>query len=213
MLAKRFIWNRIQFWGCAIVFGWCLTGCTLSTSNAGAADPRPVQQEVEKAALEDGLLAFKEGDYRKAVDIFEALGMSARLPETGRKAVFGQASALLALARTPEEYAKAASVWEQWIREARSGLEGEDPRMLAPFVSKALQEGMNGSTSPVALRTAKDVFNSNCRNALITKEKEVEKLKVRLEAREREIRRLRHQLDSLEEIHRKYQEKKQGASP
>ncbi len=37
-------------------------------------------------------------------------------------------------------------------------------------------------------------------------------LRSKLELREREIRRLRHQLESLEEIHRKYQEKKQEAT-
>ena len=40
----------------------------------------------------------------------------------------------------------------------------------------------------------------------------MENLRGKLESREREVRRLRHQLESLEEIHRKYQEKKQEAS-
>ena len=38
-------------------------------------------------------------------------------------------------------------------------------------------------------------------------------LRSKLEMREREIHRLRLQLESLEEIHRKYEEKKQEATP
>ena len=51
-----------------------------------------------------------------------------------------------------------------------------------------------------------------CKDLMQAKEKEMDRIKTKLDAREREIRRLKHQIDSLEAIHLKYQERKQGAS-
>lgn len=213
MRARRIILNKVLLWVCSLAFLF-LPGCA-SSPPAALESARQVSapNEFEKSAWEDGLLAFKEGDYRKAASIFEALSVHARLPETTRKALFAQAAALLAMAQTPEEYAEAASIWERWSRQAQSGLEGEDPRMLTPFVGRAAtQAAKNGSAAAEQAPKARDASNPNLKSALQSKEKEAEGLKAKLEARDREIRRLRHQLESLEEIHRKYQEKKQEAS-
>ena len=209
MVAKRLICNKILVWSLFVAL-LCLSGCASPPAVKTAAQP-PVPHEFEKAALEDGLLAFKEGDYGKAAGIFEVLSASTRLPEINRRALFAHAAALLAIAQTPEEYARAASIWEQWSAQARVGLEGEDPRMLAPFVGRTVQAGISNAAVQTP-QVQKDVPNPNHRGALQTKEKEVEALRIKLEARDREVRRLRHQLESLEEIHRKYQEKKQEAS-
>ncbi len=158
-------------------------------------------------------MAFKDGDYKKAASVFEALSLHSRLPETARKAVFARAAALLAMAQTSDEYEQAASLWDQWSKQAQSGLEGEDPRMLTPFVGRAISQACkNGTSASQPQKAQKDAPNPNLKNALQSKEREVDGLRAKLDSREREIRRLRQQLESLEEIHRKYQEKKQEAS-
>ncbi len=213
MSVKRIIWNKVLLGFCVIVF-LVPSGCASSPpATMTTVQQAPVSHEFEKAAWEDGLLAFKEGDYRKAASIFEALSLHSRLPETTRKAIFARAAALLALAQTSDEYAQAASLWEQWSKQAQYGLEGEDPRMLTPFVGRAIsQASKNGNSQTQPSKAQKDAPNPNLKGALQSKEKEADGLRAKLESREREIRRLRQQLESLEEIHRKYQEKKQEAS-
>jgi chromosome segregation ATPase len=69
-----------------------------------------------------------------------------------------------------------------------------------------------GSIRPPSVqggRTAK----ADLKGVLQGKEKEMASLRSKLELREREVRRLRLQLESLEEIHQKYQEKKQEVTP
>lgn len=51
-----------------------------------------------------------------------------------------------------------------------------------------------------------------CRDLLQAKDREIERIKARLDAKEKEARRLKHQIESLEAIHLKYQERKQGVS-
>lgn len=45
-----------------------------------------------------------------------------------------------------------------------------------------------------------------------SKEKEVERVKTRLESKEREVRRLKQQIESLEAIHLKFQERQKETS-
>jgi len=81
--------------------------------------------------------------------------------------------------------------------------------MMTPFLLR-LQTSVGSLTERKGRRAAREV---DSRVILQTKQKEMQTLMSKLELREREIRRLRHQLESLEEIHRKYQEKKQEATP
>ncbi len=170
-----------------------------------------IRREVEQRYLEDAMNSFNAGDYGQAQSVFGMLSESAQSPEVGRRALYGLASVKLILARTPEEYEDALSSWQKWSRQVNSGTACEDPRLLTPFLMRfgpkdtvANRSGTQGGG------TAKEV---EAKGILQTKEKEMQSLRSRLEQREREIRRLRLQLESLEEIHQKYQEKKQEATP
>jgi len=172
-----------------------------------------IRQEVEREALDEAMNAFNAGDYKKAKITFEILSESAQSAGIGRQALFGLASVKLVLAHTPEEYGDAISSWQKWSSQVNSMIGSEDPRMITPFLLRLQPptENTAGSQSPKkARRAAKDV---EPRELLQTRQREMQSLRSKLELREREIRRLRHQLESLEEIHRKYQEKKQEATP
>jgi hypothetical protein len=153
--------------------------------------------------------AFNAGDFKRAKIGFEILSESSRYPEIGRQALFGLSSVNLVLANTSDEYEDAISSWKKWSSQVNSWQGCEDPRMITPFLLR-LQTSIKGAAGSASAsksrRAAKDI---DSKVILQTKEKEMQTLRAKLELREREIRRLRHQLESIEEIHRKYQEKKQ----
>ncbi len=83
--------------------------------------------------------------------------------------------------------------------------------MITPFLLRMEPAAKDKPAQPKPNRgNSREI---DLKGALQNKEKEMQSLRTKLDLREREIRRLRHQLESLEEIHRKYQEKKQEANP
>jgi hypothetical protein len=217
MIAKKTGRIKITLISCVVIIlssGFSASASTLEKSTA----PISIRHEVEQSAWEEGVRAFEDGDYARSAITFQMLSESAQSNDICRKALFAFASVRLVLAKTPEEYLEAVSAWERWSSQIRSGLEGEDPRMITPFLLK-LAPGVQATeksdqAAGQARKVQKEASNNaaNYKSMLQSKEKEVENLKSRLDSREREVRRLRHQLESLEEIHRKYQEKKQEAS-
>ena len=154
--------------------------------------------------------AFNASDYKSAKIGFEMLSESAQTPEIGRQALFGLASVKLALAKTSDEYEDGISIWKKWSGQVNACNRCEDPRMITPFLLRLETSLKSETAGPPGTegRRAKDV---GFKGILLTKEKEMQTLRSKLEMREREIHRLRHQLESLEEIHRKYEEKKAGS--
>jgi hypothetical protein len=205
---RLFVFRLVIFLLIPVPFAFSLAA---EENSAGSAES--IRRDVEQEALEDAMGAFNAGNYKKAKIGFEILSESALSPEIGRQALFGLASVKLVLANTSDEYEDAISSWKKWSGQDNSWKGCEDPRMMTPFLLR-LQPAIKGAAASPShtkgRRAAKDV---DPKGILLTKEKEMQTLRAKLELREREIRRLRHQLESLEEIHRKYQEKKQEATP
>lgn len=171
-----------------------------------------IRRDVEQEALEDAMKAFRESDYRKAKIGFEMLSEIAHSPDIRREALFGLASVKLVLADSPAEYENAVSVWKKWCGEVNSPTRCGDPRMLTPFLLK-LQSTTKGSSAGQAAVKGRVTRNAGVRGILLIKEKAMQVLRSKLDVADHEIQRLRQQLESLEEIHRKYEEKKQEAQP
>jgi hypothetical protein len=95
-------------------------------------------------------------------------------------------------------------------------LGGEDPRMLTPFLQRLTPPGSPEAqitqSPPPAKKITVSSSSTGCRDLLQAKEKEMDRIRTKLDARDKEIRRLKHQIESLEAIHLKYQERKQGVS-
>ncbi len=178
-----------------------------------SASTQSIRREVEQKYLEEAVSAFNAGDYSRARSTFGMLSESAQSPEVSRQALFGLASVKLVLAHTHDEYLDALSSWQKWSGQVNSAHTCEDPRLLTPLLLRlepALKDAPESRPAKQVGRSAKD---AETRGVLQMKEKEMQSLRSKLDLREREIRRLRHQMESLEEIHRKYQEKKQEATP
>ncbi|MCE5335289.1 MAG: hypothetical protein LLG06_11970 [Desulfobacteraceae bacterium] len=190
---------------------WFFACCPALLAQGGVGGADAIRRDVEQEALDEAVRTFMAGDYRKAKISFEILSESAVSPDIRRKSLFSLASAGLVLAQSPEEFAKAVELWECWSNQIDRGIEGEDPRMVTPFLLRL--NPPQKQKSPKSESPAKAQKESNIiKGMLQNKEREMQSLRTKLELRDREIRRLRHQLESLEEIHRKYQEKKQEAS-
>ena len=177
-----------------------------------------IRRDVERQAFDEAMGAFNARDYARAKLTFEMLSESARNPEIRRVSLFGLASVKFILAGAPSEYEDALSSWKKWMGESGSGEscskdKCEDPAMITPFLQR-LQSSIASSSCIVSAaksrRAAKEI---DPKGILQNKEKEMQALRFKLDMREREIRRLRHQLESIEQIHREYQEKKLEATP
>ncbi len=174
--------------------------------------------ESRPGPMEEATLAFEKGDYARAAAMFETLSEDARDETVSRRALFGLAASRLMLAQTPDEYADAMNVWECWNGRAPLNADGEDARMMTPFLERITSHMVSDSQSARAKAPPppKDGNPNNnialYKNLLQSKEKEIELMKSKLDTREKEIRRLRHQINSLEEIHLKFQERKQEVS-
>jgi TolA-binding protein len=182
---------------------------------------------MQVSAWESAVNIFKAGDYYRAMDLFQTMTSEAGDQEISRKAHFGLAAARLAIAKTPEEFNAALDVWKLWSDQTPMNLKDEDPRILTPFLERFRRsEEMQAlitdplpsirepkrSSIPKAVMPGSATARSEYRSLLREKEKEIDRLKSRLESREREVKRLRHQIESLEEIHLKFQERKQETS-
>jgi hypothetical protein len=166
-----------------------------------------IRRDVEQEALQDAMNAFKAHDYEKAKIGFEMLSEMAKNPDISRQALFGLASVKLLQANSADEYDDAVAVWKKWSREVKLWKGSENPKMITPFLLR-LQSSIRGG--PALDAKLKDV---DSKGILLIKEKTVQTLRSKLEMAEREILRLRHELESLDAIHRKYEEKKQEVSP
>ena len=196
-----------------------LQGCVSPAGNTVVAKPeQPSIKGEETKAWEDGTQAFNEGDFGKAQAIFEALSESAESDIIRSHALYGVAACRLILARNPKEFAEAMAAWDCWAKLPAGQKEGEDPRMMTPFLQNvAPPSEPSGTRFPEARKySAKGTPTYNnlvaTKNLLQAREKELERVKARLDAREKENRRLRHQIETLENIHLKFQEKKQEVS-
>ncbi len=200
-------------------------GCTTLQTTQLLAEEEQEEEllllDAEFQTWREGLQAFQSGDYREAMAIFEFLSESAVHESLCRKALYALAVTRIIQAQSADELEEALDLWECWSQQAPGDLEGEDPRMLSPFLEQAVLPGVveNNALGPPQVKK-KVVYMNHLlnkdlvayKNLLQAKEKEIDRLKSRLEARDREVRRLKHQIESLEAIHMKIQEKKKEIS-
>ncbi len=141
--------------------------------------------------LESGHDAFQKGDFKKAAEIFELVNHEAQDREIGRKSLYGLACVRLILAENIYEFTESLRLWEAWGQLLPKNLNDEDPRMLKPLLTHEKQV---------------------CQKKLDVKKKDIQWLRYRLGKMKKENNRLKQQIEALEAIHRKIQEKKNEIS-
>lgn len=179
-----------------------------------AEDEETGPPEVELRTWQEGFSAFQEGDYERAMAIFDILTEMAQSDELYRMSLYGLAVTRLITAQTPEDFRDAVALWKCWSEQPAIPEEEEDPRMLGPFLERLTPPGKPVESPPPKAKKPVNIVPyatyQSCREQVQNRDKEIERLKTRLEAKERESRRLKQQIETLEQIHLKFQEKKQG---
>ncbi len=212
---------------------YCIGLFTILVLGAGCSSLPPVQKSevtvIKETSSEDklhlsnwkeGMAAFQNGDYRKAAALFEVMSENTENEKIRHRALYALAVTRLILAQSPEEFSQAMGVWECWSEESVTDLEGQDPRMITPFLERLVPPGTSESVPlPSAKKPSRNAEHSNiynsyltCKELLRARDKEIERIKSRLDIKEKEVKKLKKQINSLEEIHLKFQEKKQEIS-
>jgi hypothetical protein len=213
----------------AIFIGWTavwLVIALVATTGCGSL-PKAMTAEAQlqfpgpdsgSPSWAQGLLALERGDYQEAANIFGALSKQATPGELRRKALYALACTRLMTAQNRDEFNAAWNLLELWSQTAPVELNDEDPRMLTPVLSRftpttwpaaaPLQSALPPSSAPNKaglMAPVKVVKDKECEKQLRETDQEVQRLK-------KQIKTLRHQLEALETIHRKIQEKKKEVS-
>ncbi|MBF0117675.1 MAG: hypothetical protein HQK79_02480 [Desulfobacterales bacterium] len=187
--------------------------------------------------LEVGYEAFHDKNYKKASVIFDILTKKSKNEDIKRQALYNLACTKLILATNPEEFSEAMTIWNKWSDLSDKGLKSEDPRMYKPMFSKILtymqcklfeeslaqEEGTEDEEpSEPEVTNSNDKDISKARMAAIeakklankynttikAKDKEIRLLKSQMEKMKKDVDTLKNQLNTLEKIHQKIQEKK-----
>jgi hypothetical protein len=207
--------------GGIVLFSGCLP---LSSSRPEPLDAERDHVVVEESrrtvaggpSWEEGMEAFRAGEYQRAAHLFEALLERAQGDEARRMGLYAVACSRLVAARTPREFQEAIALWEQWRQAVPPGLRYEDPRMMAPLIRRIPPpskpgprpaERARGEASPEVKRLMQSKEDEIRAQEELVRAKEEE-----IRSKEEEVRELREQLEALEAIHRNIGEKKRGVS-
>ncbi len=155
--------------------------------------------------LQRGNRALRNGDYQKALEIYRMLSQLARREKIRRQALYGMACAQLILAEDEAEMETSITLWDAW-----SGLITDEPKTEDPRLLKALLEQKTESKRAEAskLLEPKPRPPKTSPHVLEEKDEEIKKLQTQIKGLKSELRELAYQLECLEAIDQKIQEKK-----
>ncbi len=220
--------NSFKIW---MISGLCclLIGCSYENSLQKLAK-KSLNYEFELHLLDSGMQFFELGDIQKASEIFQNLTNDSDNDHIRRKALYALACTKLILAQNRDQFGDALVLWENWSKLRGSRLGNEDPRMCGPLFQKAVPSCIElscpkiGHTetesddadeeseqSPEVSASQKQDNNSqqpSCYRMLNNREKEIRTLKTTNAKMKKDIQILKNQINALEAIHRKIQEKK-----
>ena len=110
-------------------------------------------------------------------------------------------------------------LWDAWDQLMPPKMGPEDPRMLTPFLQRMIlsqaseeEEKKEKEKEKEKEKDVKSQEESACRSIIRSRDKKIQELTSKLETTEKEVQTLKHQIDSLEAIHQKIQEKKKEVS-
>ena len=218
--------NIFKIWGISSLC-FLLIGCSYDNSLQKLAK-KSLHYEFELHLLDSGLQFFELGDIQKASEIFQNLINDSDNAHIRRKALYALSCTKLLLAQNQEQFSDALALWDNWSKLRGARLGNEDPRMCSALFQKAVPSSgelpcpktdcesddlieEESEPSPEAASSQKHDNSSqppSCYRMLKNREKEIRTLKATNAKMKRDIQILKNQINSLEAIHRKIQEKK-----
>jgi hypothetical protein len=164
--------------------------------------------------------AFKKKEYFTAITSFEAIRTQTRDKRFALMALYGLANAKLMAAKTPEEYNNALLLWQNWVENAPTRFEYENPtlvdaliqeKMLFSNIPLSTKQSMETTQEPMVSRwllIESKLALDRVRSELSIAKKLLEKRQIKIRDREMEISKLKRQIKALETIDQKIQKKK-----
>lgn len=181
-------------------------------------EPGPSTEDLK--LYHQALEAYDQSAYAEAAKAFEAVRSHTRDERFRQMALYGLACARLLEAQTPREYNQAILLWEQWVKDAPSKFDYENPVM----VDNLIKEKMLFSNIPLGLSQSQSVEDGpmvsqwlliksrkeldRLRNELKKAQQEVDKQKRLVQTRDNTISELKRKIRALETIDQKIQKKK-----
>jgi hypothetical protein len=198
-----------------------IVGCRFPWAPQSVEVADPSSPEV-RAQYEKALDAYLKGDYQGAAEQFEVLREQSSGGSMARMALYGQACAELMAAEKPQDYQTALDLWKTWLSCAPKEYHVENPVIMAPLVKEKMlfsnlqpanddtdsfkDIGGEQTTQWVLIKTRQEL--DNLKEKLIFSEKAVKQREKKIGTLEKEIARLKDQIQALETIDQKIQEKK-----
>lgn len=202
----------------ALLMAATLASCSTTGTPAPTENGKLRCQESGWQGWKEGIAAFQKKNYNRAAALFQSLSQHTRDEALRRSALYALACMRLETADSNETAKSALTLWTQWSASSPRPLRHEDPRLLTPFLTRIASTGMcdwNFENSKTAAASEAQSYDKLLR----AKDRDLQQVRAKLEAKEREtlmlknqIFNLRHQIDSLEMIHREIQEKKREVS-
>jgi hypothetical protein len=189
-------------------------------TNQESVESRTARQ-ADARTWDEAMDAFQKKEYEKAAPLFESLSRNSESETLRQKALYGLACTRLILAHTQDELDNAVATWDVWNHGGPAAKDSEDPRLLTPLIERITHQEAAAGASAKTLNQDEKMLYKNAstskdlatyKNLLQAKDRELERVKARLLVKEREVRHLKGQIDSLEAIHLKIQEKKKEIS-
>jgi hypothetical protein len=193
----------------------CRDGWPFRQTRVDSAPSPAVMHQYRQA-----IAAFQKKDYLTAMTSFETIRTQTRDKRFALMALYGLANAKFMAAKTPDEYNNALLLWQNWVENAPTQFDYEDPTM----VNALIREKMLFSNIPLSteqpIETTQEPMVSRwllieskleldrVRNELSIARKSLEKRQKKIRQREMEIGELKRQIKALETIDQKIQKKK-----
>lgn len=201
----------------ALLIVGCRFPCSPQSVEVAASSSPEVRMQYEKA-----LDAYLNGDYQGASEQFEVLREQSSGGSMARMALYGQACAELMAAEKPQDYQIALNLWKMWLSYAPKEYHFENPVIMAPLVKEKMlfsnlpsanedaeifkDTGGEQTTQWVLIKTRQEL--DNLKEKLVFSDKAVKQKEELISTLEKEIAKLKEQIQALETIDQKIQEKK-----
>ncbi len=196
-----------------------VSGCRFTWPfSASKAESHPSAEELRQ--YRQAIAAYQKTAYVEAAQSFEIVRKQTQDKRFAGMALYGLACSKLMAADSPEAYAEALQLWQQWVDSAPKKFEHENPVLADALIKEKmlfsnipLKKAAEEEPEPEPMVSRWLLIQSKVeldrlRDELKAAKEALDKRQKLIQAREKKIGELRRQIKALETIDQKIQKKK-----
>lgn len=180
--------------------------------------PQPSAEEVRQ--YQKAVVAYQKTAYLEAAQSFGILRRQTQDKRFARMALYGLACSRLMAATTPEAYADALQLWQEWVDNAPKKVDYENPVLADALIKEKMlfsnlplekkEDEVTGPEPMVSrwLLIQSKIEMDRLRSELEAAQETLNKKQKLIQSREKKIGELRRKIKALETIDQKIQKKK-----